>query len=73
MDVGSEIKKFVESVIPDRKEYKDKLGMGYSSMYKYFTNEREPGYKVLKRLVDLGFDVNKIFPKTNKFEHKKSA
>lgn len=72
MKIGKIIKEFVENKVPDRKDYKELLGMGYESMYKYFNDERKPGYEVLVRLVNLGFDITKIFP-TSKEKTKNKA
>lgn len=57
---GEKIKNFVETVIPDKKDYKAKLGQSYNGMHKYFTNQRKPGFFVLKRLHSLGMDINAL-------------
>lgn len=65
MAIGIILKEFVEKKIPNKKDYKKYLGMGYEGMYKYFKDERKPGYELLKKLVELGFDINTIFPVDN--------
>lgn len=72
MKIGKILQEFVEEKIPDRKDYKRLLGMGYESMYKYFKDERKPGYEVLVRLVELGFDINSIFPRSHSNKNLKN-
>ena len=57
---GEKIKEFVEKNVPNKDEYKDKLGMSYNGMFKYFKDERKPGFYVLKRLHALGMNIHNL-------------
>jgi len=66
---GQKIKKFVEATIPNKKDYQKKLGQTYNGMHKYFTDQRKPGFFVLKRLHALGMNINELL-KTSENENK---
>lgn len=50
MTLGQRIEKFVTYAVPNKKEWKEKLGMGNNSLYYYFKGDTKPGYDLIDRL-----------------------
>lgn len=71
MTIGEQIRRFVEDKVPDKKDYVEKLGMSYNSMHKYFTDQRLPGFYVLKRLRSLGMDIHSLLQSEDKIRYDK--
>ena len=63
MTVGELIKEFVESKKLKKKDYKDQFGVSYTTIHKYYSNQRLPGYKLLCDLKYSGMHISKLFEK----------
>lgn len=70
--VGELIKNFCQEKLKlSKNDYKRVFGVEYGTMHKYFDGERLPGFIILQRLHNAGFDILTLFEKS-KIQNKPS-
>lgn len=58
MNIGEKLRFFAENYIGSVKKLAELLGMKPPSLYVYLNNESIPGGDILRKLKDLGCDIN---------------
>ena len=60
MSIGKRIKELIDAKNMSVKEFAESIDMSYANLHAYISDKREPGSIVLKRLYEVGGDLNYI-------------